>query len=191
MTFWLRFYLIVRNIVKGQLEFSNMKVKIIFLLISIVFLIVFSAFARVWTSKKGNSLEAEFVKVKGPYVILKTPDDKLKRIPLKALSQEDQDYVREKTGENSSEDTEVEAPEKKEVTEKEFMRVMKQSCVRCHRKPCKSVKNLIKFRWLKPGNPEKSPTYTIIGKHRRKNGKYHNLSEEDKNIVYEFIRTYK
>ena len=76
------------------------------------------------------------------------------------------------------------------VTQAEFVKVMQQSCVRCHRQQCSSVDQLRRSRWLTPGKPDASPVFTIIGKGRGKDT-YHKLSEADKKIVRDFIQQVK
>ena len=73
------------------------------------------------------------------------------------------------------------------VTQDQFMKVMKQSCVRCHRAQCASVDALKKAKWLIPGKPDSSPAYTIINP--RVN--YHKLSAADTQIVHDFIEQAK
>jgi len=73
------------------------------------------------------------------------------------------------------------------VTEEQFMAVIKSKCARCHPKATPSVQSLIAARWLVPGKPNQSTTYTVIGVHKRPGGTYHNLSDADKKIVRDFI----
>jgi mono/diheme cytochrome c family protein len=76
------------------------------------------------------------------------------------------------------------------VTQEQFLKVMKQSCVRCHQQ-CASVEALKKAKWLVPGKPDESPVFKVIGVHRNRNGTYHNLSPADKQIVHDFIEQMK
>jgi len=48
---------------------------------------------RMWTDKKGNSIEAEFVKIIAGKVILKTPAGKQLKVPQSGLSSADQTYL--------------------------------------------------------------------------------------------------
>jgi hypothetical protein len=73
------------------------------------------------------------------------------------------------------------------VTEEQFMAVIKAKCARCHPKATPSVQDLINAKWLVPGKPGQSKTYTVIGVNKRPGGTYHNLSDADKKIVYDFI----
>ena len=77
-----------------------------------------------------------------------------------------------------------------QVSEADFQRVMDRSCG-CHRKEVASVAAQVKRKWIVPGQPESSKTYTFIGVHKRPGGKYHNLSDADKKIVGEFIAQMK
>ena len=79
------------------------------------------------------------------------------------------------------------ASQPRAVTQAEFVKVMQQSCVRCHRQQCSSVAALKKARWLTPGKPEASPVFTIIGRGNGANS-YHKLTETDKNTVRDFIK---
>lgn len=74
------------------------------------------------------------------------------------------------------------------VTEQQFVDVMKAKCVRCHARQTASVQDGVKARWIVPGKPESSPTYTIIGVHKKPGAKYHNLTDEEKKIVHDFIQ---
>ncbi len=73
------------------------------------------------------------------------------------------------------------------VTEAEFMAVIRPSCARCHRKECASVAALRTSGWLRPGKPDQSRVYTVIGKHKKPGDKHHNLPEKDKEIIRRFI----
>ncbi len=48
---------------------------------------------RVWTSKSGQTIEAEYVRDVTGKVWLKTPAGKQKKVPISALLQKDQDYI--------------------------------------------------------------------------------------------------
>ncbi len=75
-------------------------------------------------------------------------------------------------------------------TEAEFMKVM-DKCVRCHKKPCASVDALKQAKWIVPGKPESSSVYKVIGKCKKVGGTYHNLSDEEKKTVNDFIKNLK
>jgi hypothetical protein len=82
------------------------------------------------------------------------------------------------------------ASQPRAVTQAEFMKVLNQSCVRCHRQACASVDALKRSGWLTPGHPETSKTFTIIGKGKGANT-YHKLSDADKATVRNFIAQMK
>lgn len=48
---------------------------------------------RIWTSKKGQMVEAEFVSIVGDKVVLKTSEGKLLRVPQRGLCNEDREYL--------------------------------------------------------------------------------------------------
>lgn len=73
-------------------------------------------------------------------------------------------------------------------TQAEFQAVMDRACVRCHRKAAISVAAQKQVRWIVPGRPEQSRTYTVIGKHRKAGSTYHNLTGEEKALVYTYIK---
>ena len=76
-------------------------------------------------------------------------------------------------------------------TEKEFVAVLRKRCLRCHRKNSASVEAAFKARWFVAGEPEKSRMVRTIGKHRKKGGTYHNLTDKEKQIIYDFIKHYE
>ncbi len=49
---------------------------------------------RMWTDKKGNSIEAEFVKLFSGKVVLKTADGKQIKVPQNGLSNKDLEYLK-------------------------------------------------------------------------------------------------
>ena len=55
---------------------------------------VAAAEARTWTSASGKTVEAEFVAVQGPMVVLKTADGQRLTIGIQALSAGDQEFVK-------------------------------------------------------------------------------------------------
>jgi len=48
---------------------------------------------RTWTSRKGDTVEAEYVRMRGDKVVLKTADGKTHRIPVEGLCDDDQEYL--------------------------------------------------------------------------------------------------
>lgn len=48
---------------------------------------------RIWTSKKGDTVEAKFVKMYGSKAVLKTVDGKMLHVPADGLCDDDQDYL--------------------------------------------------------------------------------------------------
>jgi hypothetical protein len=48
---------------------------------------------RIWTSKKGKSVEAEYVKMYGSKVVLKTIEGKTLHVPVFGLCDDDQEYL--------------------------------------------------------------------------------------------------
>jgi len=172
----------------------------IFLLAGVVF--GWSAYARLWSNRTGDHIEAELVQIEGDRVILRTPEGRLYRVPFASLSDDDQAYVRDAVAPKPRPSPPVPAPAPEPppdvakaveiflappVTEADFMRVMRQSCLRCH-KICTSVDSLITAKWIRPGRPDRSPVFTIIGKHQKPEGKYHDLSEADRQIVHDFVK---
>jgi len=161
-----------------------------------------SAQARRWSNRSGDQIEAELVRVEGDRVILQTPEGRLYRVPFESLSDEDRAFVRAAVEPKAAPVPPAPAPAPDPppdvaraveifmappVTEADFMRVMRQSCLRCH-KVCASVDSLVENRWVRPGRPDRSPVFTVIGKHQKPEGQYHNLSEADRQIVHDFIK---
>jgi hypothetical protein len=62
---------------------------------------------RVWTDKKGNTVEAEFIRVSGDKIVLCNRDGKEYRLTSSSLCDEDQEHLKEKIPDNvvSSADT--------------------------------------------------------------------------------------
>jgi len=48
---------------------------------------------RIWTSRKGDSVEAEYVKMSGNKVVLKTAAGKTLRVPAEGLCDDDREYL--------------------------------------------------------------------------------------------------
>jgi len=48
---------------------------------------------RTWNSKKGSTIEAEYVNDVGGKVVLKGADGKQRKVPIAALSEKDQEYI--------------------------------------------------------------------------------------------------
>jgi len=65
-------------------------------------LMIPSLLARDWTSKNGQKVQADFVKLEDGVVHIKTSDGKIGKIKLDSLSDADQNYVKLKTKQNSS-----------------------------------------------------------------------------------------
>jgi cytochrome c553 len=74
--------------------------------------------------------------------------------------------------------------------EAEFAKVA-EKCAKCHEKKFSSTENLIKNKWIVPGKPENSPIYKVIGKHKKPNGAYHNLTDAEKAAVNDYIKNLK
>lgn len=161
--------------------------------------------ARRWTDRAGRQIEAELVRIEGDIVELRTPAGRIYRVPAENLSEADRDYVRslvreaESGGEAAGAPLPSNPPDVERaveiflappVSEADFMRVMRQSCVRCHR-VCDSVDTLVASGWLRPGEPDRSRVFTNLGKHRKPEGDYHNLPEEDRRIIREFIANFE
>lgn len=73
------------------------------------------------------------------------------------------------------------------VAEADFLKLVNTRCARCHAQRVRSLEAIKANRWIEPGNPERSPIYTVIGKHRKPGGTYHNLSDQEKQTIREFI----
>lgn len=76
-------------------------------------------------------------------------------------------------------------------TEEQFLQVIRARCSRCHKGASASMGSLRKNRWVRPGQPERSMAYRVIGKHRRKGGTYHNVPANEKKIIHDFIKAMK
>lgn len=48
---------------------------------------------RIWTSKKGKTVEAEYIKMYGSQVVLKTAEGRTLNVPVFGLCDDDQDYL--------------------------------------------------------------------------------------------------
>jgi hypothetical protein len=70
--------------------------------------------------------------------------------------------------------------------EAEFVKVT-EKCTKCHAKQFSSTDNLKKIKWIVPGKPEASPIYKVIGKNKKPNGTYHNLTGSEKATVNDYI----
>ncbi|MCX6985736.1 MAG: hypothetical protein NT118_13460 [Lentisphaerae bacterium] len=75
-------------------------------------------------------------------------------------------------------------------SEAEFVKVTGK-CTRCHVKQFSSTDNLKKIKWIVPGKPESSPIYKVIGKNKKPNGTYHNLTDAEKATVNDYIKNLK
>jgi hypothetical protein len=49
------------------------------------------------------------------------------------------------------------------------------------------VDGLKQKHWLVPGQPDRSAAYTVIGKHRKAGATYHNVPEQEKQAIHDFI----
>jgi mono/diheme cytochrome c family protein len=78
------------------------------------------------------------------------------------------------------------AKDGKTVTEADFLAIMRGRCVRCHRETG-TVDGLKQKHWLVPGQPDRSAAYTVIGKHRKAGATYHNVPEQEKQAIHDFI----
>ena len=72
----------------------------------------------------------------------------------------------------------------------EFIKVT-EKCAKCHAKQFSSIASLKEVKWIVPGKPEISPAYKVIGKNKRPNGTYHNLTEAEKSTIYNYIKNLK
>ena len=75
-------------------------------------------------------------------------------------------------------------------SEAEFIKVTGK-CTKCHVKQFSSTDNLKKIKWIVPGKPEASPIYKVIGKNKKPNGSYHNLTAAEKATVNDYIKNLK
>ena len=66
-----------------------------------------------------------------------------------------------------------------------------EKCAKCHTKQFSSKDNLKEIKWVVPGKPEISPVYKVIGKNKKPNGTYHNLTDAEKSTVYDYIKNLK
>lgn len=159
-----------------------------------------AASARLWTNRVGENIEADAVRADSEYVWVRTPEGRLFRIPIAGLSEDDQAYVRslsappaEAEGATPSPETEgatktPSAPpsDPAPVSEAEFMRVMRNSCLRCH-KASQSLDTLVSARWIVPGQPERSPAFAMLTRHPSAKGRYRAPSEAEQRIIRDFI----
>jgi cytochrome c1 len=82
-------------------------------------------------------------------------------------------------------------PASGKLSEAEFLKLLNVRCGQCHAKRIKDMAAIKENKWLEPGNPEKSPIYTVIGKHKKAGGTYHNLSAPEKQAISDFITSLK
>lgn len=68
---------------------------------------------RTWTDKKGNTVEAEFVKLVAGKVVLKTASGKQVKVPQSGLSETDQEYLKNAIPPELSIDVDVDVDRKK------------------------------------------------------------------------------
>lgn len=76
------------------------------------------------------------------------------------------------------------------VTGADFIKVT-EKCAKCHAKQFSSMDTLKEAKWVVPGKPEISPIYKVIGKNKKKDGVYHNLTESEKSTIYSYIKSLK
>lgn len=62
-------------------------------LVAMMGVLCVNAELRVWTSVKGDTIEAEFIKLMGSKVVLKTAAGKQLQVPVAGLSKKDQEYL--------------------------------------------------------------------------------------------------
>lgn len=74
--------------------------------------------------------------------------------------------------------------------ETEFVKVT-EKCTQCHQGQFSSTDNLKKIKWVVPGKPEVSPVYKVIGKNKKPNGTYHNLTTTEKATINDYIKNLK
>ena len=72
----------------------------------------------------------------------------------------------------------------------DFIKVT-EKCAKCHVKQFSSIASLKDVKWIIPGKPEISPAYKVIGKNKKPNGTYHNLTEAEKATIYNYIKNLK
>ncbi|MDD2706778.1 MAG: thioredoxin family protein [Verrucomicrobiae bacterium] len=78
------------------------------------------------------------------------------------------------------------APGTLAADEEAFLKVMKNRCIRCHKR-CGDVAELKRKGWIRPGQPGQSKICQVIGV--SKNGdNYHDLSAQDKQVVDDYIK---
>ncbi|MDF7824967.1 SHD1 domain-containing protein [Pontiellaceae bacterium B12227] len=65
------------------------------LVVSVLCLCRVQAEMRIWSDKKGNTIEAEFMSMMGSKVVLKTPQGKTIKVPAAGLSDADKKYLSE------------------------------------------------------------------------------------------------
>lgn len=76
---------------------------------------IFSASAelRIWTSRKGDTIEAEFVSIIGTKAVLKTTEGKVLKIPMSGLSAADKKYLADSIPPTIAIDVDVDKNEEK------------------------------------------------------------------------------
>jgi hypothetical protein len=74
--------------------------------------------------------------------------------------------------------------------EAKFLKVT-EKCVRCHKNQFSSTDNLKTIKWVVPGKPDVSPIYKVIGKSKKPNGTYHNLTDAEKATISDYIKNLK
>ncbi len=82
-------------------------------------------------------------------------------------------------------------PASGKLSEAEFLKLLNVRCGKCHAQRIKDMAAIKANKWMEPGQPDKSPIYTVIGKHKKAGGTYHNLSAAEKQAVSDFIASLK
>jgi hypothetical protein len=78
-------------------------------------------------------------------------------------------------------------PASGQLSEPDFLKLLNVRCARCHAQRIKDMGAIKANKWIEPGKPDKSPIYTVIGKHKKPDGTYHNLSVPEKQAISDFI----
>jgi hypothetical protein len=79
---------------RGLMKFRIKKVVLTAVLFSVLWGTAYGEEMRIWTSKKGDAIEARYVRqFAGGKVVLKTSDGRELKIPVSGLSSRDQDYL--------------------------------------------------------------------------------------------------
>jgi hypothetical protein len=82
-------------------------------------------------------------------------------------------------------------PANGKLSETDFLKLLNVRCGQCHAKRIKDMAAIKENKWIEPGKPDKSPIYTVIGKHKKAGGTYHNLNAPEKQAIADFIASLK